>query len=110
MPPVTAAFGWAEFSTMGHLAIQVVTVALWTYWILLIFRLIMELVFQFARSWDPRGVMLVAVESAYTATDPPLKFLRRHIPPLRLGGIALDLAFMLLLLIMWLLIGVVGRL
>ena len=27
-----------------------------------------------------------------------------------LGGIALDLAFMLLLLIMWLLIGVVGRL
>jgi YggT family protein len=110
MPPVTAASGWAEFSTMGHLAIQVVTVALWTYWILLIFRLIMELVFQFARSWDPRGVMLVAVESAYTATDPPLKFLRRHIPPLRLGGIALDLAFMLLLLIMWLLIGVVGRL
>jgi hypothetical protein len=56
------------------------------------------------------GVMLVAVESAYTVTDPPLKFLRRHIPPLRLGGIALDLAFMLLLLIMWLLIGVVGRL
>jgi YggT family protein len=110
MPPVTAAFGWAAFSTMAHTAIQVVTVALWTYWILLVFRLIMELVFQFARSWDPRGVMLVAVESAYTVTDPPLKFLRRHIPPLRLGGIALDLAFMLLLLIMWLLIGVVGRL
>ena len=95
---------------MGHLAIQLITVVLWAYWVVLIFRLIMELVFQFARSWDPHGVMLVAVESAYTATDPPLKFLRRHIPPLRLGGIALDLAFMLLLLIMWLLIGVVGRL
>lgn len=93
-----------------HLAIQVVTVALWAYWVVLIFRLIMELVFQFARSYDPHGVMLVAVESAYTATDPPLKFLRRHIPPLRIGGIALDLAFLLLLIIMSILLKVVGQL
>jgi YggT family protein len=93
-----------------HLAIQVVTVALWAYWVVLIFRLIMELVFQFARSYDPHGAMLVAVESAYTATDPPLRFLRRHIPPLRIGGIALDLAFLLLLIIMSILLKVVGQL
>ena len=93
-----------------HLAIQVVTVALWAYWVVLIFRLIMELVFQFARRYDPHGVMLVAVESAYTATDPPLKFLRRYIPPLRIGGIALDLAFLLLLIIMSILLKVVGQL
>jgi len=93
-----------------HLAIQLITVALWAYWVVLIFRLIMELVFQFARSYEPRGVMLVAVESAYTVTDPPLKFLRRHIPPLRLGGIALDLAFLLLLIIMSILLRVVGQL
>jgi YggT family protein len=95
---------------MVHLVIQLVTVALWAYWIVLIFRLIMGLVLQFARSYDPRGVMLVAVESAFTVTDPPLKFLRRYIPPLRIGGVALDLAFLLLIIIMSLLLKVVGNL
>ena len=95
---------------MGHVVIEVVTVALWVYWITLMFRLVMTWVFQFARSYDPRGVMLVAVESAYTVTDPPLKFLRRHIPPLRIGGIALDLGFLLLIIIMSLLLRVVGNL
>ena len=93
---------------MYGLAWEILAVVLWTYWVLLVFRWIMELVFQFARSYEPHGVMLVAVESAYTATDPPLRFLRRHIPPLRLGGIALDLAFMLLLIIMWILLQLVG--
>jgi YggT family protein len=93
-----------------QIAVQVVTVVLWIAWVLLIFRWIMEMVFQFARSWQPRGVMLVAVESAYTATDPPLKFLRRHIPPLRFGGIALDLAFPILLVILWFLIKVTATL
>ncbi|HWG25761.1 YggT family protein [Actinospica sp.] len=91
-----------------HVAIQVITVVLWVYWILLMFRLVMTWVFQFARSYDPRGVMLVAVESAYTATDPPLKFLRRYIPPLRIGGLALDLAFLLLVIILFLAIQFVG--
>jgi len=93
---------------MGHVAIQVVTVVLWVYWILLMFRLVMTWVFQFARSYDPHGVMVVAVESAYTATDPPLKSLRRYIPPLRIGGLALDLAFLLLVIILFLAIQFVG--
>ena len=95
---------------MGHVVVEIIIVALWVYWILLMFRLVMTWVFQFARSYDPRGVMLVAVESAYTVTDPPLKFLRRHIPPLRIGGIALDLGFLLLIIIMSLLLRVVGNL
>lgn len=95
---------------MGHVVVEVATVVLWAYWVVLVFRLIMEMVFQFARSFEPRGAMLVAVESAYTVTDPPLKFLRRHIPPLRIGGIALDLAFLLLLIIMSLLLRLVGSL
>lgn len=55
---------------MGHVVVEIVTVVLWIYWLLLMFRLVMSWVFQFARSYDPHGVMLVAVESAYTATDP----------------------------------------
>jgi YggT family protein len=93
-----------------NILVELLVVALWSYWVVLMFRLIMQVVFQFARSYDPRGAMLIAVESAYTVTDPPLKFLRRHIPPLRIGGIALDLGFLLLIIIMSLLLRVVGSL
>jgi YggT family protein len=89
---------------------QVVTVVLWLFLLLLIFRIVMEYVFQFARSYRPRGVMLVAVESTYTATDPPLRLLRRYLRPLRIGGVALDLSFMILLVIVYLLIQFAGRL
>ncbi len=104
-----AVSGEATFDVVNIL-VELLVVALWSYWVVLMFRLIMQVVFQFARSYDPRGAMLVAVESAYTVTDPPLKFLRRHIPPLRIGGIALDLGFLLLIIIMSLLLRVVGSL
>jgi YggT family protein len=48
----------------------------------------------------------VVLEVVYTITDPPLRALRKVIPPLRFGGIALDLSFMVLLLICWLLLSI----
>jgi len=54
--------------------------------------------------------MIVALEATYTVTDPPLKFLRRFIPPLRLGGVALDLSFLVLFIIVNILLTVVGQL
>jgi YggT family protein len=83
---------------------------LWPFFLCLLFRFVMSLVLQFARSWEPHGVMLVVVETAFTVTDPPLKLLRRYIPPLRLGGMALDLAFMILGIIVYLLISVANGL
>jgi YggT family protein len=67
--------------------------------LLLIGRLILSWVQAFARDWRPRGVVLVLAEVVFTATDPPLRFLRRYIPTLRLGTVALDLSFMLLFLV-----------
>jgi len=67
--------------------------------LLLIGRLILSWVQAFARDWRPRGVVLVIAEVVFTATDPPLRFLRRYIPTLRLGTVALDLSFMLLFLV-----------
>ncbi len=70
----------------------------------LIGRLIFEWVQAFARDWRPSGPMLVVAEGVFTVTDPPLKALRKVIPPLRLGGIQLDLSFMVLfaiVLILW---------
>ncbi|MGI9226315.1 MAG: YggT family protein [Candidatus Nanopelagicaceae bacterium] len=59
-------------------------------------RLILDYVRMFKPSWSPRGLMLWFAESVYTFTDPPIKFFRRFIPPLRLGGVALDLSFIVL--------------
>jgi YggT family protein len=64
---------------------QVLATALWLYWLLFIFRLVFDFVQIFARSWRPAGPLLVAVEALYTVTDPPLRLIRRFIPPLRLG-------------------------
>lgn len=62
--------------------------------LLLLVRLVMSYVFMFARDWRPSGWSAAALEVVYSATDPPLKAVRRVIPPLRLGAVALDLAFM----------------
>ncbi|MFC5723137.1 YggT family protein [Streptomyces gamaensis] len=92
------------------IALQVIYIALYCFLFVLIFRLVMDYVFQFARSWQPGKAMVVLLEATYTVTDPPLKLLRRFIPPLRLGGVALDLSFFVLMIIVYILITVVSRL
>ncbi|OEV09559.1 YggT family protein [Streptomyces sp. Amel2xB2] len=91
-------------------ALEVVQVALYCFLLVLIFRLVMDYVFQFARSWQPGKAMVVVLEATYTVTDPPLKLLRRFIPPLRFGGVALDLSFFVLMIIVYILINVVAGL
>jgi YggT family protein len=73
---------------------------------MLLIRFVVDWVQVFARSWTPRGPLLVVLEGIYTVTDPPLRALRRIIPPLRFGGIGLDLSFMVLLLIVWLVMSI----
>jgi len=65
----------------------------------LICRLVLDWIQVLAREWHPRGPVLVFAEAIYTVTDPPLKFLRRLIPPLSLGSIRLDMAFLVLMVI-----------
>ncbi len=74
----------------------------------LICRLILDWIQVLARDWRPRGPVLVFAEVIYSATDPPLKFLRRLIPPLSLGQIRLDMAFLVLMLIVIVLQSIVG--
>ena len=49
-------------------------------------RFVIDWVQMFARSWPPRGVLLVLLEVVFSVTDPPLKALRRVMPPLRLAA------------------------
>ena len=78
--------------------------ALGAFIVLLFVRLVVDWIQMFARSWVPRGPALVLLEGVYTVTDPPVKALRRMIPPLRLGGVAIDLSFLAVLLICYILL------
>lgn len=80
---------------------------IWLFLIVLIIRLVLDWVQMFARDWRPRGAVLVGAELVYSTTDPPLKALRRVLPPLRLGAVQLDLAFTALFLIVVVLLSVI---
>ena len=88
---------------------SIVVDVLWLYLLVLIGRLVLDIVQMLARDWQPRGVVLVIAEIIYTLTDPPLRVLRRIIPPIRFGGIALDVAFLVLFIGLQILIAVVAR-
>ena len=86
---------------------EVLTYVLTIYLVVLIGRMIFSWVQAFAREWHPSGILLVIAEGIYTITDPPLKFLRRFIPTIRLGMVALDLSFMVLFIVILILLEVV---
>jgi len=87
----------------------VIYFALFVFWLLLIGRIIIEFIRSFARDWHPTGFVVVILEAIFTITDPPVKLLRRLIPPISLGGIRLDLSIMVLLFIVFILMTVVER-
>ena len=84
------------------------------YWALNIFlfaliaRLILDYVRMFSPNWRPKGVVLAAAELVYSITDKPLAFTRQFVPPLRLGGIALDLSFIVVFFVVQLLMRLVA--
>lgn len=61
-------------------------------------RLIVDYVRIFARNWRPNSFLISFFEIIYSITDPPMKFVGRFVPPLRLGGVSLDLSFIVLLI------------
>ncbi len=77
---------------------DLVAYVLYLYILVILARFVVEATRQFARSWRPAGVAAIGVELVYVATDPPVRALRRLIPPVRLGTISLDLSIIILLL------------
>ena len=84
----------------------VLYLAVLVYLLLLITRLVLEWIRSYAREYRPSGLVLVLFEVVYTLTDPPVLALRRLIPPLRIGAVALDLSLMILLVLGWILLRV----
>jgi len=76
-------------------------------WVLII-RAVLSWVVVINPRWTPHGALLVASEAVYTVTDPPLRWLRRFVKPVRLGNLSLDLAFIILFVFVILCLRVVG--
>ena len=81
-----------------HVVGSIIEIVLWVFIALLWIRFVVDWVQIFARAWVPRGLILVLLEGVYSTTDPPIKALRRVIPPLRIGSIALDLSFLIVMI------------
>jgi YggT family protein len=80
------------------LFLQIISTVLLVFLILLFARFVVDWVMVLARSWRPSGLVAAGLEVVYSTTDPPLKAVRKVIPPLNLGSIRLDLGFMVLLI------------
>lgn len=88
----------------------ILSTLLWLFLIFLLARLVVDWIQVFARDWRPSGFLLVVLEGVYTVTDPPLKAIRRIVPPVRIGQISLDLAFIILIILVYIAQAVVVRL
>jgi YggT family protein len=88
----------------------IIQTILWVFIALLWVRFIVDWVQIFARQWTPRGALLVGLEGVYSATDPPIKALRRVVPPLRIGNVSLDLSFLIVMVVAYVLLSLNARL
>ncbi|WAC66154.1 YggT family protein [Agrococcus sp. SL85] len=94
-------------SIVAILAWIVHTAALLAFYVLWA-RIILDFVMQLRRDWKPKGFMLLLSMWIFRLTDPPLRFVRRFVKPLRIGGAMLDLAMLVLLLALLILMTVIG--
>ncbi|PXW32278.1 YggT family protein [Nocardia sp. 348MFTsu5.1] len=90
------------------IAREIIYYFLFIYWLLLLGRLVIELVRTFAREWRPSGASVVVIEGVFTSTDPPIKTLRRILPPIPLGPVRLDLSLMITMILVLILMTVVA--
>ena len=89
---------------------QVAYLVLYFFLLTLLGRFVMSTVLAYGRRWHPHRGAAAALEVVWSVTDPPLKQLRRVIPPLRVGTVSVDLSALVLLLILYVLMTVVRRL
>ncbi|MDI1464857.1 YggT family protein [Catellatospora sp. KI3] len=90
--------------------LQVVYLAIYLFYLVLIARFVLGAVLGYGRRWHPARGSAAALEVVWSVTDPPLKALRRVIPPLRIGTVSIDLSSLVLLVILSVLMYIVGKL
>jgi YggT family protein len=95
---------------MGVISIvaSVLYFALFLFFLLMWARFVLDLVTNFVRGFKPRGALLVVAEATYTVTDPPIRTVRKVLPPIRFGGVALDFAWSVVMLAVIILMSIVS--
>ncbi|WP_423923993.1 YggT family protein [Frigoribacterium sp. 2-23] len=88
----------------------IVYYALLLFFLLMWARFILDLAQSFSRGWRPRGAVLVLAEVTYTVTDPPIRTVRRVLPPVRLGSVALDFGWSIVMLAVVILMSIASAL
>ncbi len=68
--------------------------------LILIARIVIEMIQSFSRNFQPPRWFIYIAEPLFVITDPPVKALRRVIPPLKMGGVALDMSVIVLFIIL----------
>jgi YggT family protein len=88
----------------------VALVVLIVFFLVMWMRLVLDWMRALRPDWHPRGVGLVAAEAAYAVTDPPIRAVRRVIPPIRVGGARVEFSWSVVMLVCLALIWAVGLL
>lgn len=86
-----------------HTALLISFYVLWA-------RIILDFVRQMRHDWRPKGFWLLVSVWLMRLTDPPLRFVRRFVKPVRIGGAMLDIAMLVLLLALLLAMTIIGPL
>ena len=81
---------------LGIILILLVRIYTWV----LIARIIIEMIQSFSRQFNPPRWFMVIAEPLFVITDPPVKALRSLIPPLQMGGVALDVSVLVLFVLL----------
>ncbi|MCH3974871.1 MAG: YggT family protein [Bifidobacterium tibiigranuli] len=81
---------------MLTLSLSLIDWLIGAYITVLFIRMILDWVSILAPRWRPRGVIASLVYAIYWLTDPPLRWLRQYIPPVRIGAFSLDVSFIVL--------------
>lgn len=89
---------------MLSIFLQILFILIYVFFLTLLARFVLGAVLQYGRRWQPGRGASAALESVWSVTDPPLKALRRVIPPLRIGTVSFDLASLVLLVILFVLL------
>ncbi|NHF63010.1 YggT family protein [Microcella pacifica] len=84
-----------------YVALLIVFIAMWG-------RFVLDWIQALNRGWRPQGAVVILAEVVYTITDPPIRLVRRVIPPLQIGSIRLDFAWTIVLIVLLILMSLVS--
>ena len=84
---------------MGYV-FALITIGIYLLYIAMILRMLFDWVRMFAPGWRPKGVLLLFASGVYAVTDWPMNLLRRVIPPVRVGNVALDTGFLIRIVVL----------